>query len=253
MSQFPVRAGILPFALFFLFACSPREKNPVDQKPWTTPSLATYLGPRILLRVRVGEKWGYAKRTGEVVVPGQFDKAMEFQEGRAAVCVGKCETVKKEKGLYGVDSDYLFEGKWGFIDQSGKYAVNPQFDNVTGFKEGLARVCLGIGCGSWSMNDAKLEEKWGFIDQIGKLVINPHYEKAYDFFEGLAAVCETGCGEKDSARWGYINTSGTFVITPQFATAGQFWDGIAEVSVGKDKDRRVGYIDRAGKYLINPM
>lgn len=31
-------------------------------------------------------------------------------------------------------------GKWGFIDRTGKIRIEPQFDAVDGFSDGLARV-----------------------------------------------------------------------------------------------------------------
>jgi hypothetical protein len=49
--------------------------------------------------------------------------------------------------------------KYGFIDKTGKIVVNPQFDEVSGFSEGLSGV--------------KLSGKWGFIDKTGKYVWNP--------------------------------------------------------------------------------
>jgi hypothetical protein len=60
-------------------------------------------------------------------------------------------------------SIYLFRifknGKFGFIDRSGKVVIEPQFDWVEDFSEGLALV---------SSNGTK-----GFIDKAGKWVLVP--------------------------------------------------------------------------------
>ena len=32
------------------------------------------------------------------------------------------------------------EKDWGYIDETGKWAINPQFEHVHGFSEGLAAV-----------------------------------------------------------------------------------------------------------------
>src|SRR3990170_1437960 len=77
---------------------------------------------------------------------------------------------EKEKTLFPIEQN----GKWGFIDKTGKYVINPQFDYVFSFSEGLARVRLG--------------GKWGFIDKTGKYVINPQFDGADSFSEGLARV-----------------------------------------------------------------
>ena len=64
--------------------------------------------------------------------------------------------------------------KCGFIDKSGKVVIEPQFDDVGAFIEGLAWV--------------KKDGKWGFIDKSGKVVIEPQFDGAGDFSEGLAWV-----------------------------------------------------------------
>ncbi|HDS29982.1 MAG TPA: WG repeat-containing protein, partial [Firmicutes bacterium] len=50
----------------------------------------------------------------------------------------------------------------GFIDKTGQYVINPQFDFAFDFSEGLAPV--------------KIAEKWGFIDKTGQFVINPQFD-----------------------------------------------------------------------------
>ena len=54
-------------------------------------------------------------------------------------------------------------GKWGYIDKTGKYVVNPQFDEVWSFSEGLAGVIIG----DWKTS------KWGYIDKTGKYIWEP--------------------------------------------------------------------------------
>ena len=64
--------------------------------------------------------------------------------------------------------------KYGFIDKSGKVVIEPQFDNVSAFSEGLAKV--------------EKDDKWGFIDKNGKVVVEPQFDDAEPFSEGLAKV-----------------------------------------------------------------
>ena len=66
------------------------------------------------------------------------------------------------------------ESKYGFIDKSGKVVIEPQFDNVSAFSEGLAKV--------------EKDGKWGFIDKNGKVVFEPQFDFVFDFSEGLAKV-----------------------------------------------------------------
>jgi hypothetical protein len=80
-------------------------------------------------------------------------------------------------------------GKWGFIDTSGKWVIHPVFDEVRNFSEGLA--------------GAKEGEKWGYITSSGEWAIQPFCKRAEDFSEGLARVIE-----KNSSSWNYIDKTG---------------------------------------------
>ena len=55
----------------------------------------------------------------------------------------------------------LTSGKWGYIDQTGSYVINPQFDFANQFSEGAAVVALGGKC--------------GLIDETGAYIVNPMY------------------------------------------------------------------------------
>ncbi|EAI5197373.1 WG repeat-containing protein, partial [Campylobacter coli] len=53
-------------------------------------------------------------------------------------------------------------GKWGFIDKNGEFAIKPKFDDIWDFREGLASVGLN--------------GKIGLIDKSGKFVIEPKFD-----------------------------------------------------------------------------
>jgi WG containing repeat len=58
-----------------------------------------------------------------MTIPPQFNIAYEFSEGLAPVKIGTgCELC----------------GKWGFIDKTGKVVIEPRFEAVNDFSEGLA-------------------------------------------------------------------------------------------------------------------
>lgn len=56
-------------------------------------------------------------------------------------------------------------GAYGFIDKNGKTIMKPEFDEISSFSEGLARV--------------KVNGEWGFIDKNGKIVIKPKFDAIY--------------------------------------------------------------------------
>src|SRR5205814_7895132 len=51
--------------------------------------------------------------------------------------------------------------KWGFIDKKGNVVINPQFEYVAPFSEGLAAIKVGY--------------RYGYIDKSGKIVIEPKF------------------------------------------------------------------------------
>lgn len=77
-------------------------------------------------------------------------------------------------------------GKYGFIDKTGKVVIPCQWEFVESFSEGLAAV-----------NDK--DDKYGFIDKTGKLVLPCKWNRAWSFHEGLGSV------EDANGKRGYID------------------------------------------------
>ncbi len=123
-------------------------------------------------------KTGYINEDGKYIIPAKFKSGTHFFEGLAfvvsdgsfPVCIDKSgETIfSLKQAKYAVSfSEGLAvivnkEGKFGFVDETGKMIINPQFDTANSFSEGLAVV--------------KQNDKFGFIDKTGKIVINTQFE-----------------------------------------------------------------------------
>jgi len=151
-----------------------------------------------------------AEYTVTQAVPCKYDDARGFSEGLAAVNTG---------GLY--------EGKWGFIDKTGKEVVPCRYDSVYDFSEGLAAV--------------ELDGQWGYIDKTGQEVIPCRYTRNVSgFSEGLAVV------QDENFLHGYIDKTGKEVIPCQYGYALDFSEGLAAVELGD----KCGYIDKTGKEII---
>lgn len=199
-------------------------------------------------------KYGFIGKDGKYVVNPTYKSASSFSEGLACVVPedGKPQYIDKtgnvkftvNEGRYsGVFNDGLAlvgveskEGvKWGYIDQTGKMAINAQFDAAGIFSEGLAAVAM--------TSKENGETLWGFIDKNGTIVVNYQF-KGHNirFANGLALV-------SDGKKQGYVDKNGKYVINPQFDNAGQFKDGLAAIRQGD----MCGFIDSEGKIVINPQ
>lgn len=95
-------------------------------------------------------------------------------------------------------------------------------------------------------------ERWGFVDRIGQLVVNPQFEWVGGFSEGFAPFCPSACDDLNTKRVGFLDKVGRVVIPAQFTNADGFWHGISQVVIGRGQDRRVGYINQKGEYVMIP-
>ena len=67
-------------------------------------------------------------------------------------------TSKFSKGL----ADVTLNGKWGYIDKTGREIIPFKYDMAYAFGEGLVAVCLN--------------DKFGFVDKRGKEIIPLKYD-----------------------------------------------------------------------------
>jgi hypothetical protein len=117
-------------------------------------------------------------------------------------------------------------GRWGFIDEDGKYVIEAKFVMVKPFSEGLAAVVF--------KENENAYHTVGYIHHSGRIVIPPQFSgegvSERGFSEGLAAVKMYKDGIE---KWGHIDKSGKVVIEPQFAAGGPFSEGRAMVGIAE--------------------
>ncbi|MCL4465053.1 MAG: WG repeat-containing protein, partial [Chloroflexi bacterium] len=224
--------------------------------------------------LRAASGYGFINKTGQMVIPAQWDDAGEFSQGLAPVLRGSASGFIDTAGKVVIPlkfqstdsfSDGLAPaasgGKWGYVDRSGAWVIEPQYAGFV--PNAIADETFGLGVGRFQGGLAPVYLKGGvlvdgascsYIDKTGKVVFNRVFERAGDFSEGLAPVQIDG-------KWGFIDASGTMVIKPNFeqhqsfsleqyllGDAG-FHEGLAPVAL----NGKVGYIDKAGKFVIEPQ
>jgi len=118
-------------------------------------------------------------------------------------------------------------GKYGYIDETGKLVIEKKFEFAAPFSEGLANVKSG--------------GKWGFIDEKGEFVIEPKYDRTGPFREGLGYVALGG-------KSGFVDKKGAVVIKIEH-------DWVGAPSCGMilfKRDGKCGYLDLKGGVAIEP-
>lgn len=196
--------------------------------------------------VRNKEKQGYIDSTGKIVIELKDVIGYPFCNGIAAISTPKYNVGyinKSGKTIINPTFEDLFffsEGlakqgtnRYGYIDTTGNFVIKPQFGECNDFHEGVAFVAFV---------DIKHNCIWGLINKEGNFIIKYKFSSICDFNEGLAAV-------QFNKKFGYIDKTGNFTIPLQFDTADSFKNGIAWATI--IKDNKYGFINKKGEFIIN--
>ena len=179
------------------------------------------------------------KNTRRIVIPYQFEGVASFKEGLAAVMV---------------------EGRYGFIDQTGKLITPPKLGEVTSYHQGLAEV--------W------VDGKAGVIDRSGKFVAEPQFRRAIpftssvllvqpasaeddNFFQkkyGVAGIRENGPNWRGSGVFGLYDLQQGWLVKPKFHI--QRFEGngrgLVWARIDGQPDQRYGLLRADGNWQVEP-
>ena len=112
-------------------------------------------------------------------------------------------------------------GVWGYVDNTGKEIIKPQYIYAFDFENGLAIVCKG----EWT-KDKKWDNKyntgkywtetelWGMIDKTGKEIIPCIYDEIIPYEK--SKYLQAHYGGRKEGKWGIINYAGEWVVEPIF-------------------------------------
>ncbi|MBR0482476.1 MAG: WG repeat-containing protein [Firmicutes bacterium] len=144
--------------------------------------------------------WGYLDENGETVIPFQYQKALPFTEGLAAV----------------------FDGRyWGFIDETGALRIESVFDDVIPMKASNVDVSGNKGAFCEGRAAVKKEDYWIIIDQNEYPYICMTKEKC-EGIDGCPFICISNGyisykqNVDGNILCGVMTLSGKRVIEPKF-------------------------------------
>ena len=120
-------------------------------------------------------------------------------------------------------------GKWGLVDEDGVFIVEPQYDYMDVFNEGMVAV--------------KKNGKYGYMNKYGQLIVPLEYDSARHFSNGMGPVMKNGL-------WGFANLEGKLVVPVQYNDIGLFdSDGYAYVETNQYTAR----VDKQGNEYNKKM
>lgn len=199
-----------------------------------------------LYALKGSKKYFYANYSGKRVTDEQFTLAKPFTNQIA---------VASDKSYSG-----LFPPLQGLLAQNGKWLVEPIYDEIGDFTDGVAPFKTKgkwgllnreglismparfnkveyIGSGYCGIDD---NYKWGYSDYFGNVKIAAIYTEITPF-EGNFAMVRMG------SRWLMINKSGKQAVASDWDYAGAFSEGLAPT---KYSGGLWAYIDTTGKRVI---
>ena len=211
--------------------------------------------------------YGYADKTGKIVIEPQFRNAGQFHDGVARVQDNETQkwgVIDKNGNVvipleYGGNNNgpYVHEpadglilaydepsGYWGYFDTKGNITIPFQYAYADDFHAGYAKVRLG--------------QKETYIDKTGRDILGDHYEYPEQLTvdgepAALFSVRDTAATRRNS--YYVFNDSGQVVAGPydSFGRGGfdkGFVSGLMAVCKADDSGYRYGYINIAGQEVI---
>lgn len=151
--------------------------------------------------------WGFIDTDGTEIIAPQYDWVEQFSEGLALVGKNDKTGYINKRGTWQIQNieDGLalkggvavveIEGKYGVIDRSGNTVLEPKYDDIGQFSEGLFYILKG--------------DKYGYANNNGVMMIAPKFDFASDFENGIATV-------QIDQLWGVIDKKGSFLIRPKY-------------------------------------
>jgi hypothetical protein len=128
-------------------------------------------------------------------------------------------------------------GKWGLINYSGDFVIEPIFDDIRRqFERKLVERPIGI---SNAYAIVEIGNMQGIIDEKGNFIIKPLFNYIKEFSDETAAASWSG-------KSGYIDAKGNHIIPNKFDWTRSFNKGIAPVLIEKDWKSKWFFINKHG-------
>ncbi|MCB0328284.1 MAG: WG repeat-containing protein [Bdellovibrionales bacterium] len=217
--------------------------------------------------VKVGTLWGYADRSGTMVIPPTYSLRPDpFSGGLAKVSLppesGSIAFInKKGETVFTVPQGTVVRGaflsgriqasdpsskgaKYGYLGEDGSWAISPRYYGMGDwgdFHEPVAAAMVEPQRVDTKNGSKVVPPVYKLISRDGVIVSKRSFSCFGAFTDGIAVACPS-----DRSEYGYVNMQGEFVIPPRFQKAGDFHDGHAFVVIND----RYALINREGTVVF---
>ena len=225
---------------------------------WVAPPVYDEILPfnrqSLLTLFRQGDRWGYLRKNGSIVLEPEFDHIGWYLEEDWYDC--HINIFDRLLPVSGRMLPFRKGKRWGFINPTGIIAVSARFDAVKPFSGSRWRRVERLAA-------FRLAGKWGYIDVDGQVVVAPQFEQAFSFSinneekmpsrrlsslvkkdghwysfslpDTLIPIADSEFSQPFPAAhghaWGFIDINGSFVVAPAYASAYPFKNGFSRVRI----------------------
>lgn len=191
-------------------------------KHYHVPKIKTVQNNESIHPIQLGGFIACANDSIELVTSFKYRRKGTFSDNRA------CVITEKRKILSYFKEREARVAQYGFIDNTGKEVIRPQFDYADDFSHGVAVV--------------QKNNKWGVIDTVGNYIVPLEYDKIVRVNNNVFMKVRKG------DLWGYYIDTNSFLIAPEYSLVNDFSsDGLASVKMSELGCWR--FIDSYGNYI----
>jgi len=123
----------------------------------------------------------------------------------------------------------VLNGKYGFIDKTGKQVIPCVYDYVYSIEREFAKV--------------RLNDKYGFINKAGQLIVPCNYDEVYYGYSDELIKVVFGKYDDPNRKYGLFDKTGKTIIPCYCDEIDRFENGLARVKIA---GKWMGYIDETG-------
>jgi len=130
---------------------------------------------------------------------------------------------------------FIRDGKWGVIDSTGRVIVQPEWDKIYNFRDGIT---VGVK-GSYENGERY------YINAEGKILNTIPLDKAYYFINGVGTALKDG-------QWVYVNSQGE-ILNPEggMSRVYDFSSGLGVFIAGtSDGAKKYGVLNEKGEIIL---